>query len=244
MNEVEEKFIAELTTAFPAMLDAAKNSPNITATKKTWAYAWDGFTIAELRAALRELIKGDPLTYEQLRSPGQVIRQAAVAIRNRGKTSEADRVNSRLNGQLQKRCFGSESAEVLVKAIAMRQEGKSESEIISYISSSIPQSPAYSQPRYQCHACCDRGIVLVWRADMVDMVSNRKISVDQLSEKHTYVIACNCEHGRSMNERKRVRLPEYSPTKYCRFEMGPIEADRANLIEFTKRKSAAKEWVA
>lgn len=98
MNEAESrKFIDEFSMAFPAILDAARNSPNIEGTKRIWAASWDDLTIDECRAALRELIKGDPLTYEQIRSPGQTIRKLVVTKRSQSLKSEAEIAQDRLH---------------------------------------------------------------------------------------------------------------------------------------------------
>ena len=246
MNEHEiELFTNELTTAFPGFAEVAeRQSPNFKATKRAWAKAWEDLSLSECRDVLKSLLLDGGIKYEEYREPGPFIRRLVMSRRNRGKSSEEERAEVTMKRSTRKDYTGSPMAKALSQAMKAKTEGKSESECLAMIESSFPPAREYDQPRYKCPVCLDRAIVLVWRADFVRSVIQGKLSVDELTRKHTYNVACFCEHGQNRNLPRddRFKLPTFTTEAFCRFSNLTIEEDRATLREWIAAKNQGAEW--
>lgn len=245
MNDSEsELFTQELIIAFPAFWEVAeRSSTNSKATKKGWSKAWFDLSLGECREALRQLILEGGISYEGYREPGPLIRRMVLSSRSRGRTSEAERAESSMSRQSRTDYTGSPMAQ----ALAMALKADSMQGAFKAIEAVIPTRAEYEQPRYDCHWCVDRGLVLVWRADFVRMVRDGKMSVSQLHSGHTYNVACSCSRGGDMNRPKnpRFKMPFFSSAAFCVFKGADIEADRQRLLVWLDENTAkVKGWVA
>lgn len=90
-----KQFVRELLIAFPAFDDAARNSPDIAATHRSWLAAWDDLTFAECSQVLQGLIKRAEISYDDYRAPGSFIRRLVMARRKNTPKSEEELVNER-----------------------------------------------------------------------------------------------------------------------------------------------------
>ncbi len=242
MNDTEAKqFVTELISSFPCFEDAARNSPNIAATHRAWARAWAELDLSECLAVLRQLELNAEIGFDDRQTPGPFIRKLVIAARNRGKTSEAERAESairRVSGAYQ----GSQMANALATAIAMKGQGRPESEIMAAIERAIPQAAAWDGPRHHCPICCDRQTVVVWRADFVAKVIAGQLAVEKLSRAHTYVISCYCSPANDVNQRRSKKLPVYSTGGFCLYlDDGN---DQQRLRSWIEEKRKGKEWAA
>jgi hypothetical protein len=238
LNEQESlAFIEELTIAFPGFRTAAKDSPDMERTFKAWSASWVDLTIEECRRALKSLLLKAEISWEHYRTPGPFIRQ--LVISQRGGTSEADRVNeqNRFGRWNQRRDYtGSPMSKALAEAMKLHEEGKSREEIYAAIDAALPPAPpAYSQPRYACHACLDRGLVRVFRSDYAAAVANERVPIESITEAHTYLVACSCEAGEEKNRVKNP-LPVYNRSNFCVFRDQGIEKERQELADWLARR--------
>lgn len=245
MNDNELRhFTDEMLIAFPGFRAAAeKHSPDFERTQKSWWVAWRDLGIGECREALRLMLVEGNLKYDDFQQPGPFIRRLVLGSRVRNATSEADRAESSMSRQSRADYTGSPMAQAL--AVALKADSMQSA--FAAIESVIPTRPEYEQPRYDCHWCLDRGLVLVWRADFVRMVRDRKMNVTQLHSGHTYSVACSCSRGGDLNRPKepRFKMPFFSSAAFCVFKGADIESDRKRLLVWLEENAAkVKEWVA
>ena len=195
--------------------------------------------------SLERLVKSGGISYEDYRAPGPFVRRLVMEARKAGKQSEQDLASQRIR-PIKQLLSGSGSLmrDALVAAQQARAAGKSQSECYAIIDRMIPSRPSYDQPRHACYACCDRGLVRVWRVDFVAFVVAGKFPIEKLSAAHTYLFACNCKAGGEYNAAKQKRLPVYSPDRHCIVSDLGIEDDRARLSEWLDKQHAAEEWKA
>ena len=128
MTELEAKgFTRELLTAFPAFDDAARNSPSLADTHRSWAKAWDDLSLAECQSALASLVKTGDIGYEDYRAPGPFIRRLVLAARRNAPKSEDELVRERMqrnHRQHQQRQYvGSPMALALVHGLELKEKG-------------------------------------------------------------------------------------------------------------------------
>jgi hypothetical protein len=238
MNEKEcSVFTDDLIIAFPEFAEvASRSSPNLGATKKTWAVAWKDLAAKECREALAQLLINGGIGYEDYRAPGPFIRRLVLTARNRGKPSEAEQADGKRKSRSEYK--GSPMAAALNAAMKAKLDGKNEQECLAMIDAAFPPSNPYDQPRYKCQHCQDRGLVLVWRTD------SDFSDISKLHRGHTYNVACFCEAGTLMNQpaKEKFRLPVYTPERYCKFANVDIETDRESLRRFLADKSKPAVW--
>lgn len=248
MNSSEiETFTDELLIAFPAFKSVSeRHSPDFERTKCSWGLAWRDLGINECRDVLELMTTEGNIRLEDFQQPGPFIRKLVLSARNKGKSSEEDRALSSLNRTARKDYVGSPQARALATAIEMRTKGASQAQVVAAIAEQIPSRPIYDQPRYNCHACSDRGLVLVWRMDYAEMVHHGKLKIEQLHHGHTYNVACSCEKGQLLNRPKedRFRMPIYSSSEFCRVIGMELSDDHEELRIWLQRKSKPVEWVA
>jgi hypothetical protein len=226
MNDHEaDLFCDELIIAFPAFkATAEKHSPDFNRTRNGWTVAWRDLSIGECREALRNLLVEGGISYENLQQPGPFIRRLVLEARKSGMQSERDRAVAieREKSYGRKRDYqGSPMAAALVKSMEMRQQGASEAEILAAIEAAFPSANDYDGPRYRCLLCSDRGLVRVVRMDTMRKVQSLEIDAEKVNGSLTYMVACNCHSGRSVQERKPMqqsgKLPEFSEQNFCRW---------------------------
>jgi hypothetical protein len=237
-----KQFVRDLLTAFPAFDDAARNSPDLAATHRSWIAAWNDLTYVDCHRALTTLIKDGGINYEDYRSPGPFIRRLVLSNRGTSIRSEAelaDREATRYEREQRRKDYkGSPMAQALVAA--MKCDSKESA--CAVIESIITSRHEYDQPRYNC-SCCDYGLVQVWRADYVHLVRTGKKNIEELNRSKVYLIACNCVRGEIINEARKVNLPFYSDAAFCLFKDLGIEEDRRRLAAWIKEQSKGVEWV-
>ena len=81
-SEEGKRFVRELLIAFPAFDDAARSSPDIGATHRSWIAAWESVTYAECSSVLRDLIDSGQIGYDDYRAPGPFIRRLVMLSRS------------------------------------------------------------------------------------------------------------------------------------------------------------------
>ena len=236
-----ETFATELILAFPAFKSfAEKHSPNFERTKQAWGVAWKDLKLAECREALRRLLIEGGITYEQFQQPGSFIRRLVVGGRSDSERVSQEREATRYERQQRRKAYvGSPMAEALRQA----QLCKTKEDAYRVIESGLPKRSEYDQPRYRCSTCCDRGLVVVWRADFVAMVRAGRKSLSELTRAHTYVVSCYCDVGTEINEPKKNKLPVYSTGSVCKFDDDEIENEHKKLSEWIDEQSKGVAWV-
>lgn len=109
MNEDEcELFVEELLVAFPSFDDAARNSPDLAKTHRSWADAWKDLELSECVSVLTRLKISGGIGYEDFRAPGPFIRRLVMANRKNTPKSEEQLANERmerLKGRQKKRDY-------------------------------------------------------------------------------------------------------------------------------------------
>ena len=247
MNQDDQKrFVRDLLIAFPAFDDAARNSPDIAATHRSWASAWSDLGYVECSEVLAELSRSGNPSYDDYKRPGAFIRGLVLAARNRGKSSEQDRAESSLRRTTRKDYVGSPMAQALSMALKAKAEGKTESECLAIIDQMLPKSNDFDGPTYKCKTCCDRGLVVVWRSDFIQLVRDGKLSVEKLvPRKHTYPIACHCDAGYRINQpaNQKMKLPHYSSGHFILFRDRAIELEREFVQEWLEEQRRPVAWV-
>jgi hypothetical protein len=240
VNDIEQKlFLKELLVAFPAFDDAARNSPDLAATHRSWAQAWSDLKLEDCRQALRGLIREGGISYEDYRSPGSFVRRLVNRSRSESDKVAGEREATRYERQRRRSSYaGSPMADALIKA---RLCNTSE-DAYRVIESAFANRPEYDQPRHRCPVCCDRGLVLVWRADFVAMVRDGKKKMDELSRTHTYLVSCFCDGGQATNDGKHRKLPVFSTSVYCRFSDLEIDEEINKLSGWIAQQSKGVEW--
>lgn len=241
MNDIEQKmFLKELLVAFPAFDDAARNSPDLAATHRSWAQAWIDLKLDDCRSALRGLIKDGGISYEDYRAPGSFVRRLVSRSRSESEKVSQEREATRYERQQRRKAYvGSPMAE----ALRLARLCKTKEEAYRVIKSGLPARSEYDQPRYRCSTCCDRGLVVVWRADFVAMVRAGKKNLSELTRAHTYVVSCYCDIGTSTNEPKKNKLPVYATGSVCKFDDNEIEHEHEKLSEWIDEQSKGVAWV-
>lgn len=125
--EEGKRFVRDLLIAFPAFDDAARNSPDLAATHRSWFAAWEDLTYGECSQVLQSLIKRGEIGYEDYRSPGSFIRRLVLAHRKNTPKSEEQLANERqdrLNGRQRKRDYtGSPMSMALAHAHELKNLG-------------------------------------------------------------------------------------------------------------------------
>jgi hypothetical protein len=227
--------------SFPAVKAMAeKHSPDFGRTKQGWGVAWRDLTLADLRAALKRLLVEGGITYENFQQPGPFLRRLAISGRSESDRVAGEREATRYERQRRRSSYvGSPMAEALTKARLCNTR----EEAYRVIESALPQRPEYDQPRHRCPVCCDRGLVLVWRADFVAMVRAGKKKLDELNRAHTYLVSCYCDGGQATNDGKHRKLPVFSPSVYCRFADLEIDEEQAKLSAWIAEQSKGVEWI-
>lgn len=96
MNDSEcESFVEQLLVAFPAFDDAARNSPDLARTHRSWAEAWKDLEFKECISVLDRLKLSGGISYDDYRAPGSFIRRLVMARRKNTPKSEEELVNER-----------------------------------------------------------------------------------------------------------------------------------------------------
>lgn len=128
-----KRFVRELLIAFPAFDDAARNSPDLAATHRSWYAAWEDLSYAECSVALAGLIKRGEIGYDDYRSPGPFVRRLVLHNRKNAPKSElelAGREKTRREIESQRRSYqGSPMAYAFLEMRRLKTLGVGEDEI-------------------------------------------------------------------------------------------------------------------
>lgn len=225
-QEFNALLVEHLYVALPSLEKWAKGLPNQQATLKLWRESLDDCTLDECVDVVRRWMRGEldpPEAFSRDLWPSRM-RKAILADR---KLSFAATQQTRHSDQ--KNQDATPLAPILAKAVAMRGRGVPAAEIREAIAALIPSQNDYYGPRYRCSQCQDRGLVEVWRADVVEQVDRNELPLE--SALGSYNVACCCESGRhhAAGNSRRGPMPVYSNKVFCRYRARALEIERAQM---------------
>jgi len=138
VTELEAKaFMNDLLISFPAFDDAARNSPDLASTHRSWATAWRDLSLDECQAALGNLQRQGGIGWDDYRAPGPFIRRLVLSARKNQPLSEDELVRKKeQRGELERnrrQYRGSPMAQALTEARELHNAGASKEIIYAAI---------------------------------------------------------------------------------------------------------------
>lgn len=228
MNKPEfEKFTDELFTAFPSLDEWLRQTENPAGTKVVWFKTLSSVGYHEAISVLDRWTSGELKAFQAFERDLVATSIKAIVERDRSKKVPVTKT-------VEPADYGHREnyvpmSPIFAKAIAMKKEGLSDESIYEFVEQSFPEAPAYTQPRFSCQMCLDRGTIEVWHNTVARAVADKRLSINEATD--FYRVACTCSAGERFATSHKYwhAMPRYSPDQYCRFYNGKIEVERERL---------------